>query len=144
MICRLFTYLTDYLFGNQNQQKEVPVIPKDNMMNEASRLTNFSDMHSITWNVPEIRKRINDLSQEIKLLKKEIRTPHHQVTWAEQCELGALKHRVTVYAALQAFRRNKLHFQHMSPADQLDWLESHLDLDDRRELAIVTMETPAS
>lgn len=151
MICRLLTYLTNCLFGKPVTvavKKEVKM--KEDVMTEAHRLANFEDLGTIHWNVPEIRRRINELSQEIRALKKEMRTPHHQVTWNEQCELGALKHRVTVLVVLQAFRRGKNHFvnrkfesgQSYSLADQESWLESHLDLHDRRELAIV--ETPTS
>lgn len=143
MICRLFTYLTTCLFGTQTQpRKEVSMSPKEAMMNEASRLSNFNNLKAINWNVPEIRRQIKELSQEIRDLKKEIRTPHHQVTWSEQCELGVLKHRVTVLATLQAFRRGNIHFSNFSISDQFAWLEEHLDLDDRRDLARI--ETPAS
>lgn len=136
MICRLFTYLTDYLFGSQTQstRKEVPMIPKE-VINEACCLSNFKDLSTIRWNVPKIREQINDLSQEIRLLKKEIRTPHHKVTWSEQCELGALKHRVTVLVVLQASRRRKIHLVGKTSEEQRNWLEDHLDLDDRRDLA---------
>jgi len=144
MICRLFTYLTDYLFGSQTQppRKEVPMVPKEAMLNEVSRLSNFKDLSTIRWNVPEIRRQINELSQEIRLLKKEIRTPHHKVTWSEQCELGALKHRVTVLVVLQANRRGKIHLVGKTSEEQRNWLEDHLDLDDRRDLARIEM--PAS
>lgn len=144
MICKLITYLTNCLFGKkdpvQTGKKELKV---KEMMTESHRLSNFEDLKAIKWNVPELRARINELAQEIRLLKRQIRTPKHQVTWSEQCELGALKHRVTVLVALQAFRRGKIHFVNSSIEDQEAWLESHLDLQDRRELAIIE-ETPAS
>jgi hypothetical protein len=116
--------------------------PKESLLNEANRLSNFTDLSAIRWNVPKIREQINDLAQEIRLLKKEIRTPHHQVTWSEQCELGALKHRVTVLVVLQATRRDRIHFVGKTLEEQRDWLEERLDLDDRRDLARI--ETPAS
>jgi hypothetical protein len=144
MICRLFTYLTDCLFGSQTQppRKEVSVVPKEALMKEASRLSNFNDLKAVNWNVPEIRRQIKEVSQEIRLLKKEIRTSYHQITWNEQCSLGALKHRATVLTALQAFRRGNIHFVNSSISDQFLWLEEHLSLDDRRDLARIEVQTP--
>ena len=147
MICGLITYITNCLFGKKDPvetgKKGLTVEEMmERMMTESHQLSNFEDLRKISWNVSEIKKQINELAQEIRLLKKEIRTPHHKVTWSEQCELNALKHRVTVLVVLQAFRRGKLHFIKGSLEEQEAWLESHLDLHDRRDLAKI--ETPTS
>ncbi len=132
MIYRLITYLNKLLFGSQTTRKDEKMDSKEKLCKLPNRSMKLPE---ITWNVPEIRQRINDLTQEIKALKRDIRASGHEITWAEQCELGALKHRATLFAALQAWRRNKLHFKQMNATEQLNWLESHLCLEDREELS---------
>jgi len=105
------------------------------LINKMASRPNYDDLSQINWNVSEIKKRIRAISFEIYVLKREMRESGHNVTWSEQCELGALKHRATVLSTLQAFRRNKLHRQNSCLAEQADWLDSHLDLTDREEMA---------
>lgn len=132
MLSRLISCLTTCLFGEpitvNTVKKEVNVstnepitgitVKKEVSMSEAD-----PSIADHPWDAAKIKKKIGEISQEIKLLKKEIRTPYHQVTWKEQTDLASLKHQVTVLMVLQAFRRGKLHF---TRGDRSNWaLDSH-------------------
>jgi hypothetical protein len=83
-------------------------------------------MTQINWNVAKIRMAIKNLAEQIHNLKKEIRRPNVQISYAQYCALTTLKHNATLLCTITAYRRSKLHLKNKTMEEQQAWLDENL------------------
>ena len=72
------------------------------------------------YDIHRLRRELCDLGEEIRALKKEIRTPHHNPTSQEMSRLRKMKLSATKLCCLRAHHRGKRHLSSvLSPAEDV-------------------------
>src|SRR4051812_6479243 len=68
-------------------------------------------MKNAKYDIYRLRADLRQLATEIRLLKKQIRTPNYLPSWKEYRDLRAMKEAFTILCCLRAHHRGRLHLK---------------------------------
>ena len=76
--------------------------------------------------MPKLRSEINEVSGELKALKKEIRQPGHMLTWKEAATMKGRKAEATLLCCLRAHLHGKIHLSKFGSLENATRHQTHI------------------
>lgn len=76
-------------------------------------------MKNARYNIPEIRRAMREVAEEIIALKKQIRQPNYLPTSVEYSDLKEMKLAYTILCCLRAHHRGKFHLKDQAKSLEL-------------------------